>query len=208
MIIGIVNQKGGVGKTTIAVNLASVMVWNNHSTLLWDADPQGSVVQWQSIKEDPLFPVIHEPVPLTRTMVRKQTKKTDWLIIDSPPATGNISASVLSVSDLVLVPIGPSALDLWSSVETLDMINAARKRNRRMKPGLLISRKIPGTRLGREARDAVGRFNVDVLPVEINQRIAYVEAMVAGLSVLQYAPISKAAAEIFALYEHIIEFYS
>jgi len=207
MLIGIVNQKGGVGKTTIAVNLASAMAWHKQSTLLWDADPQGSVMQWQSIKKNPLFPVIHDPSPLTRAIVRKQTKKFDWVIIDSPPATGQIASSVLEVSDVVLVPIGPSALDLWSSAETLDMIKKVGKRNRRLQPALLISRKIPGTRLGREARDAVASFDIGVLPVEISQRIAYVEAMIAGVSVLQYAPSSRAAAEVLALYDYFIQNY-
>lgn len=203
MIIGIVNQKGGVGKTTISINLASAMVQHDQSTLLWDADPQGSVLQWQSIRDDPVFPVIHDPAPLTRSDVRRRAKKSDWVVIDSPPATGEISASVLDVSDAVLVPIGPSALDLWSSAETLDMIKQAKKRNRRLRAGLLICRKIPGTRLGREARDAVASFDIEVLPVEISQRIAYVEAMIAGMSVLQYASTSKAAAEILALYDYI-----
>lgn len=126
-------------------------------------------------------------------------------MIDAPPAISDITNKVLDATDLVLIPVGPSALDLWSSKRILDLLEKSRNKGLRRKAKVLISRKIPGTRLGREAREAVDIYGLDIVPVEISQRIAYVEAMTAGLSVLQYAPSSAAANEINALGDFIVK---
>jgi chromosome partitioning protein len=116
-----------------------------------------------------------------------------------------IIVNVLDATDLVLIPVGPSALDLWSSKQILALLEKSRQKNRRMEAKVLICRKIPGTRVGREAREAVDIFGLDIVPVEICQRIAYVDAMAEGLSVQQYAPASLAAAEVNALCDFIIK---
>lgn len=126
-------------------------------------------------------------------------------MIDAPPAISDITNKVLDATDLVLIPVGPSALDLWSSKRILDLLEKSRSKGLRRKAKVLICRKIPGTRLGREAREAVDIYGLDIVPVEISQRIAYVEAMTAGLSVLQYAPSSAAANEINALGDFIVK---
>lgn len=126
-------------------------------------------------------------------------------MIDAPPAISDITNKVLDATDLVLIPVGPSALDLWSSKRILDLLEKSRNKGLRRKAKVLICRKIPGTRLGREAREAVDIYGLDIVPVEISQRIAYVEAMTAGLSVLQYAPSSAAANEINALGDFIVK---
>jgi chromosome partitioning protein len=87
----------------------------------------------------------------------------------------------------------------------IDLLAKSRKKGLRRKAKVLICRKIPGTRVGREAREAVDIYGLDIVPVEISQRIAYVEAMTAGLSVLQYAPSSAAADEITALCDFIVK---
>jgi chromosome partitioning protein len=126
-------------------------------------------------------------------------------VIDAPPAISDITIDVLDATELVLIPVGLSALDLWSSKRILDLLAKSRKKGLRRKAKVLICRKIPGTRVGREAREAVDIYGLDIVPVEISQRIAYVEAMTAGLSVLQYAPSSAAADEITALCDFIVK---
>ncbi len=204
MIISLVNQKGGVGKTTIAVNLASCVSERGHQTLLVDADPQGSVLQWQSVSNDQRFEIIHRPSASLLADKKAMIRGYAHVVIDAPPAIGEITRAVLTLSDLAIVPIGPSPLDIWSSKETLALFAEAKKRHRHLKPKLLICRKIVGTRIGREAREALETYGVELFESEISQRIAFVEAMISGRSVLDHAPHSEAAAEIRQLCEEII----
>lgn len=205
MVIGLVNQKGGVGKTTVAVNLACGLALRDFSVLLVDCDPQGSVLQWHSIQNQTFLSVERLVQQVDGQRFRKRASKYDYVVVDAPPALGDITLSVLDAADLVLIPVGPSALDLWSSKQILALLEKSRNERLRGKAKVLICRKIPGTRIGREAREAVDVYGLDIVPVEISQRIAYVEAMTAGLSVLQFAPSSAAAEEITALCDFVLK---
>lgn len=204
MIISLVNQKGGVGKTTLAINIASYFAKQDFDILLIDADPQGSVLQWQSIADNKTVGVVHKPVPTIHDGMTKLRQMYHYIIIDSPPATDDIARSALVASNLVIVPITPSPLDIWSSREILDLIKQAKKINKKLKSKIVISKKIVNTRVGREAREALKSYRMSIFKTEIANRIAYVEALISGLSVLQYAPRSEAAAEIKALCEEIL----
>ena len=102
----------------------------------------------------------------------------------------------MRVIDLVIFPVTPSSLDLWSCKETLDKMDPKSKVLLNNKIRLLINRKITGTRVGREMRQALETFNRPVFNTELCQRVAYIDAMLHGVSVMQFAPSSKAAAEI------------
>jgi chromosome partitioning protein len=205
MIISLVNLKGGVGKSTIAINLCACIPRRNRSALLIDADPQGSVLQWQSIEENIAFDVRPHPMPLNPKDIKSFTKGYDHVVIDTPPALGDIIRSVVVVSDFTIVPIGPSPLDIWSSNETVALINETRKHNRNLETKLLICRKISRTVIGREAREAMEVYNLGIFETEITQRIAYVQSLIAGVSVLQYAPNSEASIEIKSLCDEVFE---
>jgi chromosome partitioning protein len=204
MIISLVNQKGGVGKTTIAINLAGCLSEKGHRVFLVDADPQGSVLQWHSISDGHSFQVEHRPSPSAFSNRKALAKEGEHVIIDAPPAVGEITRAVVTVSDLAIIPVAPSPLDIWSSKETISLFPEAKKRNRRIKAKLLICRKIVGTRIGREAREALETYGMDLFESEISQRVAFVEAMISGRSVLEYAPNSEAAKEIRHLSEEIL----
>jgi chromosome partitioning protein len=204
VVIGLVNQKGGVGKTTVAINLAVALALQDFAVLLIDSDPQGSVLQWHSIQNDHLIDVERPVEALSRAGLRKRKKRYDYIVIDAPPAIGDITLEVLTAADLVFIPVGPSALDLWSSKQILSLLKDRRRKRLRQKAMVLICKKIPGTRVAREAKEAVSIYGLDIVPVEISQRIAYVEAMIAGLAVTQYAPKSMAAQEIDALCEYVL----
>jgi len=196
MIIGLTNQKGGVGKTTVAVNLAGALARRPLRVRLVDTDPQGSVLQWHSVGggEAP-FAVHHHPRPLARRELKSLARGCDHVVIDTPPALGDIVASVLRLVDLAVVPVGPSPLDIWSSRETIARIRSRKDVDAR----LLVARRIVGTRVGRDARDAIESYRMPVFRTEVCQRIAYVEAMIAGKTVFDFAPHSEAAAEMEAL---------
>ena len=203
MIISVVNQKGGVGKTTVAINLAAMLRRKNFNLVLVDADPQGSATQWHDVEENQAVEVIHHPDPISKTDVETLLQTFDHVVIDAPPAIGDITRSVLTISDLAIVPLSPSPLDIWSCWGTLEMITEVQRDNPDLKAQLLISRKIPGTRVGREARDAMEVFDTDIFEAELCQRVAYVDSMTSGVSVMQYAPGSKAMLEIESLFQEI-----
>jgi chromosome partitioning protein len=204
MIISLVNQKGGVGKTTLATNVSDCISAKGLRVLLVDTDPQGSVVQWQAINANTGFDVRHHPMPVSWSDIRRWAGDYDHLVIDAPPALGDITRSILALSDLAIVPIGPSPLDIWSSNETVMLIREAQRKNRNLEGGLLICRKIPRTRIGREARDAMEDYDMAVFQTEVSQRIAYVQAMLAGVTVITYAPRSDAASEMRNLCDEIL----
>lgn len=204
MVISLVNQKGGVGKTTVAINLSCGLALRNFSVLLVDSDPQGSVLQWHSIRNHEFLDVERLIQGFDKTGLRKRASKHDYVVVDTPPAISDITVNVLNATNLVLIPVGPSALDLWSSKQILALLEKSGTKRLYKKAKVLISRKIPGTRIGREAREAADIFGLDILPVEVSQRIAYVEAMTAGLSVVQYAGGSAAAEEINALCDYVV----
>jgi chromosome partitioning protein len=203
MIISFVNQKGGVGKTTVAINIASGFKRRNFSVVFVDADPQGSATKWHSIEDNNAFEILSHPQPVYKQYIEELSQNYDYVVIDAPPTIGGIAKSILSVANLSIIPLSPSSLDIWSCVGTLEMIEEARQGNPDLDLKLLINRKIPGTRVGREAREALSIFSKDILNSELCQRVAYVDAMTYGVSVMQYAPNSKAAHEIETLCDEL-----
>ena len=204
MIISFVNQKGGVGKTTTAINLASSLTRRQHRVVLIDADPQGSAVKWHGVENNQAFGILHRPGALQKAEIERYTAANDYVIIDAPPALSDITKAILAVSNLAVVPVSPSSLDIWSCKGTLAMIAEIQQANPDLLVKLLITRKIPGTRVGRDAREGLKAFDADILDTILCQRVAFIDAMQYGVSVMQYAPNCKAADEIEQLCDELI----
>jgi chromosome partitioning protein len=204
MVISLINQKGGVGKTTIAINLASALSSKKFNVLMVDADPQGSVLQWQSTGANREFDVVRLSMPGLSTQISNHRRTFDHVVIDSPPALSHISQEIAVSSDLAIIPIAPSSLDIWSSRETIQLVTDVGRKQQGLATKLLVYRKIPGTRLAAEARDALNSYGLDIFKTELSQRIAYVESIVSGVSVLKYSPNSIAAREIRNLCDEIL----
>ena len=204
MVISLINQKGRVGKTTTAINIASALSSKKLNVLMVDADPQGSVLQWQSTGANREFDVVQLPASELHDEIGKHRRAFDHVVIDSPPALSHVSREIAASSDLAIIPIAPSSLDIWSSRETIQLVTDVGRKRPGLAVRLLVYRKIPGTRLAAEARDALNSYGLDVFKTEISQRIAYVEAIVSGVSVLKYSPNSVAAREILSLCDEIL----
>jgi chromosome partitioning protein len=204
LITAIVNQKGGVGKTTLAINLAGGLAQRSLQVALVDTDPQGSVLQWASLAAEKNFEVVHKAPIEGRKDFRGLLRRCDQIIIDTPPALGESSLTAMRIADRVIIPVGPSPLDIWSSRETLALYAQAAKRRPQLSGHLLITRRIPRTRVGREAREALSFTAMPVLATELHQRVGYVEAMIAGRTVIQQSPRSEARQEIERLCQEIL----
>jgi len=204
MIISFINQKGGVGKTTAAINLASSLARKNNRVLLIDADPQGSAAKWHEIEGNQSFEILHQTHLLDLSDIQILETSYEHLIIDAPPAISDGTKTILMASHLAVIPVSPSYLDLWSCKDILRMIDEVRQHHPDLEVRFLINRKIPGTRVGREVRNALMEFDPITLNSELCQRVAYIDAMKYGVSVMQFAPGSKAAEEIELLCNELV----
>ncbi|WP_375705399.1 AAA family ATPase, partial [Bartonella sp. AA86SXKL] len=109
MIIGLLNQKGGVGKTTLSVNLAASFARTGARVLLIDVDPQGSALDWAAAREGAsLFPVVGLPRATVHKEITQIGHNYDHIIIDGPPRVTDLARSALMASDFVLIPVQPS----------------------------------------------------------------------------------------------------
>src|SRR5215213_9435213 len=150
MIVGVLSQKGGVGKTTIAINVAATLALRGQRVLLVDADPQGSSLAWSSARDrDPLFPVIGMAKPSLHQDLPTMAKDYDVVVIDGAPRLDALGRSVILASDLVIIPVQPSPLDLWAAAHTLELVREAQQFKATLKVALVVNRKVANTAIGR-----------------------------------------------------------
>ena len=198
MIVGVLNQKGGVGKTTIAVNLASCYSQAGLRVLLVDADPQASALAWSGVREMlPAFVVVGMAKPTLHRELPAWAKHYDVVVIDGPPRVNELARAAILASDMVLIPVQPSPYDVWAAAETVQLIREARIYREDLRAAFVINRKITTTAIGRDFATALEQFpEPPALDAPLVQRVVYAESAARGLSVLEAAPRSEAAREL------------
>lgn len=206
MIISLLNQKGGVGKTTLAVNLAMGLAITGNRVMLMDADPQGSSLTWSGNREgEAPFPVVGIPKPTLHKELPKLVNNYDFIIVDGPPRVYDVTRSAILASDLIIIPVTPSPYDVWATEETVKLIAEVKAFKESLKSFFMINRKIMNTVIGRDVIDALAAYDIPVMKSQICQRVGFAETAGEGKTVLETAPESPASDEIRALIQEILE---
>ncbi len=199
-VIAILNQKGGVGKTTLAVHLATALARKKRSVILLDADPQGSALDWAAARQgNPLFPVVGLPKSSIHKELPTLAANYDVVVIDGPPRVYDVARSAIMAADLVLVPVQPSPYDVWAAKEIIDLLTEASVFKPSIRKAFVINRKIANTAIGRDVAQALSDYPIPVLSSAICQRVAFAESATQGLTVYELDPDMLASQEMDAL---------
>jgi chromosome partitioning protein len=205
-VITIAQQKGGAGKTTLAAQLAVVWALQDKRLAVLDIDPQGSLAAWAELRRARLgdagrgFEFAALSGWRAGEWVERHVREADFVIVDSPPHAEMEARVALRAASLVVVPLQPSPLDLWSAATTLRL---AREENR---PVLAVLNRVPArSSLVETIVAELTRDGIPIAAAMLGSRVAFAQAMAQGRGVVESAPSSIAAAEIAALAQEIAQ---
>lgn len=199
--VAIISQKGGAGKTTLALHLATSSALQGRNTAIIDLDPQASATNWSDrrVAEVPVVLSAHAS-RLNHEIRRVRDMKGDLLIIDTAPHSDSAALEAAKVADLILVPCRPAILDIEAISNTLNLVKTTGK------PIFVVMNAVaPQGSEATEAAEAIAELGVGICPVQLRQRVAFSRALIGGQSAEEFDPGSKAAEEASQLHAFMCE---
>ncbi|WP_312283711.1 AAA family ATPase [Candidatus Igneacidithiobacillus taiwanensis] len=198
--IAVLSQKGGAGKTTLAIHLAVAASGSGERVVLIDTDPQQSASVWgrSRSKPDPVVATVAAP-DLGRVFEAAKSEGMTLALIDTAPHAAPSASQIAGSADLALLPVRPSVLDVAAAAAMVRIIQAAK-----VPASFVLSACPPRAYEIQEAREALAVYGFPVAPVEIIERRSYARAIAAGAGVTEYED-PRAAAETQDLWSWLIK---
>lgn len=193
----LVSQKGGSGKTTLALNLAIAALKKRRNVVVIDLDPQQSAARWARLRKADVPVIVPGHGPNLKGLIAKaEANGADLVIIDTAPKSESASLEAAKLADLVLIPCQPSSLDLDAVGDSVNIVRLAGK------PALFVLNGCRGSStLPDEAADALQDYGIPIAPERIGARVAFIKSLAEGKGVIEYEASGAAAREIEALYK-------
>jgi chromosome partitioning protein len=178
LIITLAHQKGGVGKSTLSLNLYGYFSQNGYKSVLVDIDPQGSITSLlQVFDESGNINLIERTSFKSYAELEEKIADFDIVMIDTPPYLSKELYECLAISHFVLIPCKASPFDALAVVQTLEVISEEQKKNSNLSAGIVLTMTVANTTLPQQIRESLKKHNVPVFETEIRNRIAYARSL-------------------------------
>jgi chromosome partitioning protein len=200
LTIALISQKGGVGKTTLAIHLATAFEAHGRQTLLVDLDPQTSAAEWKDARQaERPYVMAVPPSRLNKTLETAREHRAEVVVLDTAPHSEGTALDAARAADLILVPCQPSIMDLRAMRKTTDLLNYLKK------PTYAVLNEVaPQGTVADEAGKAItAQFGMPMCPIRLGQRVAFNRCLLTGQTAQEYEPGGKAAQEIEALLQWV-----
>src|SRR5260370_580578 len=203
VIVAFLNQKGGVGKTTLALHVAGAWAAQGKRVVVIDADPQGSALDWSEQRAKEGLPRLFGVLGLARDTLHVEApeiaRDVNHVLIDGSSRIAALMRSAMLAADLALVPAQPSPFDGWASCETLRLLQEAHIFRPRLVARFVLNRCAANTVIARETAEALAKHEPPVLASRVGQRVVFADAARTGRLVSEVPRSELAAREIAAL---------
>lgn len=206
-VVAILNSKGGAGKSTLSSNIARCLQLKGLNVLLADSDPQGTLRDWRQTDQHNEQPtVVGVDRPNLHRDLPKLAPSFDFIIIDGAAKLQEMVASSVKAADIVLIPIQPSAADVWGCRDLVSLIQARQEvAEGKPKTAFIVNRQIKNTKLATDIMKVLEEYNIPVFKSRTTQRVIYAEALSAGTTVLDVEIEGLAAVEIQNIVHELLE---
>ena len=205
MVISFLNQKGRVGKTTVSFNVVCELASRGKKVLFVDSDLQGSASLLNEARESDLgFPIVSIANPSINKAVQQIKADYEYIVIDGIPSISKITQSTILASDVVVVPMQPSGVDVWATESLIEMVDAARVLNPDVVVGIVLNRFDGNRVLAKGILDMVEQTDWQVFDTAIGNRAVFQKSVTYGKSVAELERNGKADMEIKSLVDEIL----